>query len=66
MPILHFQKMNGAGNDFVLLDNRDEVLQLMPQWQLAFGEMVSALQVGDRQGLMQLLQKASHWRRQFS
>jgi hypothetical protein len=38
----------------------------MPQWQLAFGEMVSALQVGDRQGLMQLLQKASHWRRQFS
>ncbi len=50
----------------ILLDNRDEVLQLMPQWQLAFGEMVSALQVGDRQGLMQLLQKASHWRRQFS
>ena len=28
MPILHFQKMNGAGNDFVLLDNRDGSLSL--------------------------------------
>jgi diaminopimelate epimerase len=28
MPILHFQKMNGAGNDFVLLDNRDGSLVL--------------------------------------
>ena len=28
MPILHFQKMNGAGNDFVLLDNRDGSLAL--------------------------------------
>ncbi|MEY3479462.1 MAG: hypothetical protein RIQ71_237 [Verrucomicrobiota bacterium] len=23
MPVLHFTKMNGAGNDFVVLDNRD-------------------------------------------
>jgi len=28
MPILHFQKMNGAGNDFVLLDNRHGSLAL--------------------------------------
>lgn len=26
MPLLHFQKMNGAGNDFVMLDNRDGAL----------------------------------------
>jgi diaminopimelate epimerase len=28
MPTLHFTKMNGAGNDFVLLDNRDGSLAL--------------------------------------
>jgi diaminopimelate epimerase len=28
MPKLHFTKMNGAGNDFVMLDNRDGQLQL--------------------------------------
>lgn len=28
MPTLHFQKMNGAGNDFVVLDNRDRSLAL--------------------------------------
>lgn len=28
MPMLHFTKMNGAGNDFVLLDNRDRALRL--------------------------------------
>jgi diaminopimelate epimerase len=28
MPDLHFTKMNGAGNDFVLLDNRDGSLAL--------------------------------------
>ena len=28
MPQLHFTKMNGAGNDFVMLDNRDGQLQL--------------------------------------
>ncbi|MFN2508314.1 MAG: diaminopimelate epimerase [Chthoniobacterales bacterium] len=30
MPKLHFTKMNGAGNDFVLLDNRGGDLQLAP------------------------------------
>ncbi len=29
--LLTFTKMNGAGNDFVLLDNRDEKLQLDPK-----------------------------------
>ena len=28
MPVLHFTKMNGAGNDFVMLDNRDLKLSL--------------------------------------
>lgn len=28
---LQFAKMNGAGNDFILLDNRDERLQLTPE-----------------------------------
>lgn len=28
MPLLHFQKMNGAGNDFVMLDNLDGSLAL--------------------------------------
>ncbi len=28
MPTLHFTKMNGAGNDFVMLDNRASELQL--------------------------------------
>ncbi len=28
--MLHFTKMNGAGNDFVLLDNRDATLHLSP------------------------------------
>ena len=28
MPTLHFTKMNGAGNDFVMLDNRDRQISL--------------------------------------
>jgi len=28
MPALHFTKMNGAGNDFVMLDNRDGTLSV--------------------------------------
>ena len=34
MPFLHFTKMNGAGNDFVMLDNRDGKLSLT-QTQIA-------------------------------
>jgi prephenate dehydrogenase len=50
----------------ILLDNRDEVLQLVPQWQLALNEVVSSLQADDRDGLVQILSQASQWRRQFS
>lgn len=50
----------------ILLDNRDEVLQLVPQWQLALNEMISVLQTGDRESLVRLLNQASQWRRQFS
>jgi prephenate dehydrogenase len=50
----------------ILLDNRDEILQLIPQWQLALNEVVSSLQADDRDGLVQILSQASQWRRQFS
>ena len=49
----------------ILLDNRDEILQLMPQWQLAFNELTSLLQSHDRKALIQVLGRASRWRRQF-
>ena len=29
--MLRFTKMNGAGNDFVVIDNRQELLRLSPQ-----------------------------------
>jgi prephenate dehydrogenase len=50
----------------ILLDNRDEILQLIPQWQLALNEVVSSLQADDRDGLVQILGQASQWRRHFS
>lgn len=50
----------------ILLDNRDEILQLIPQWQLALNEVVSSLQADDRDGLVQILSQASQWRRHFS
>jgi len=49
----------------ILLDNREELLALMPQWQITLGGMLRALESCDRALLVDALEPAATWRRQI-
>jgi len=49
----------------IFLDNQQELLAAWSQWSLQLQEMQQALARGDRELLIELLSKASHWRKGF-
>lgn len=50
----------------ILLDNREEVIRMLPQWALALDELIQAMEQSDREGLIESLSEAAQWRRGFS
>lgn len=49
----------------IFLDNQEELLAAWSQWSLQLQEMQQALARGDRELLIELLSKASQWRKGF-
>ncbi|MFZ9314542.1 MAG: prephenate dehydrogenase [Burkholderiaceae bacterium] len=49
----------------ILLQNRQSVLDLIPQWNLSFVEITQALDTQDRQALVAALDRGAQWRRGF-
>jgi prephenate dehydrogenase len=49
----------------ILLQNRQAVLDLVPQWRLSFSEIVQALDAQDRSALVAALDRGAQWRRGF-
>lgn len=49
----------------IFIDNQEELLAAWSQWSLQLQEMQQALARGDRDLLIELLSKASHWRKGF-
>lgn len=49
----------------IFLDNQEELLACWSQWSLQLQEMQQALARGDRELLIELLSKASQWRKGF-
>jgi prephenate dehydrogenase len=49
----------------IFLDNQEELLAAWSLWSLQLQEMQQALANGDRDLLIELLAKASHWRKGF-
>jgi len=49
----------------ILLQNRQAILGLMPQWNAVMQQLTQALATGDRAALAQLLESAATWRRGF-
>jgi prephenate dehydrogenase len=49
----------------ILLQNRQAVLGLMPQWNAVMQQLSQALADGDRAALSQMLEQAAQWRRGF-
>jgi prephenate dehydrogenase len=49
----------------ILLQNRQAILGLMPEWNAVMQQLTQALATGDRAALAQLLESAATWRRGF-
>lgn len=49
----------------ILLQNRQAILGLMPQWNATMQQLTQAIATGDRAALAQLLERAAAWRRGF-
>jgi prephenate dehydrogenase len=49
----------------ILLQNRQAVLALMPQWNAVMQQLTQSLADGDRAALSQMLDHAAEWRRGF-